>query len=259
MLVHLAPAPVVARVATTTALVRPDVFGYLARDLAVADYLARAGVPVVRPSDQVPPGPHRLGGWVVSFWEYVVVRPGQVSPPARVAALLADLHEVLRGYAGDLPSVPPLEMAALTAYLRRRGGYDPSALDELDLAAARVVTSLDGESAPVQPLHGDAHSGNLLATDRGPLWTDFEDTWRGCVGWDLACLAESRRPEGRAAARLYPVPPEVDWRPYRAARRLQLVAWWLLLGARVPRYRPEALRRLASWRADPLVTRPSDG
>jgi thiamine kinase-like enzyme len=40
----------------------------------------------------------------------------------------------------------------------------------------------------MQPLHGDAHEGNLLPTTRGLLWTDWEDTFRGPVEWDLASI-----------------------------------------------------------------------
>jgi hypothetical protein len=49
LIVHLAPAPVVARVATTTGLVRRG-DAWLAREVAVAGHLARAGAPVVAPT-----------------------------------------------------------------------------------------------------------------------------------------------------------------------------------------------------------------
>ena len=41
VIVHLPPAPVVARVATTTALVRPDAGAWLKREIAVAGFLAK--------------------------------------------------------------------------------------------------------------------------------------------------------------------------------------------------------------------------
>jgi aminoglycoside/choline kinase family phosphotransferase len=39
---------------------------------------------------------------------------------------------------------------------------------------------------PRRPLHGDAHTGNVLNTASGPQWLDFEDVWAGPVEWDLA-------------------------------------------------------------------------
>lgn len=56
VIVHLSPAPVVARVATTTALVRPEAGAWLEREITVAGFLAERGVAVVPPSDELPPG-----------------------------------------------------------------------------------------------------------------------------------------------------------------------------------------------------------
>jgi len=70
LLVHLAPAPVVARVATLTAFSRTDPFAWLRREAEVADFAARYGGPVVPPADVtmagVDPGPHRCAGFAVS-------------------------------------------------------------------------------------------------------------------------------------------------------------------------------------------------
>lgn len=41
---------------------------------------------------------------------------------------------------------------------------------------------------PMQPLHGDSHSGNVLNTAQGVLWTDWEDTFWRPIEWNLACL-----------------------------------------------------------------------
>src|SRR4029079_5620140 len=67
VLVHLRPAPVVARVAGTIRWARPGT-DWQGRELAVAVFLAGAGAPVVGPSDEVPPGPHEHEGRVLSFW-----------------------------------------------------------------------------------------------------------------------------------------------------------------------------------------------
>jgi hypothetical protein len=117
VVVHLAPAPVVARVATLTRLLRPDVARHLGREVAVAGALAAAGAPVVPPSDLLPPGPHEHDGTVLSFWTYVRVLPEAVTP-AEVAGALTELEGPL-GALADAPSdaelAPWLELRRLHA------------------------------------------------------------------------------------------------------------------------------------------------
>jgi thiamine kinase-like enzyme len=64
----------------------------------------------------------------------------------------------------------------------------------LRLLHDRLVSSIDVlKEFPFQPLHGDAHPGNLLNTTLGLLWTDWEDTFRGPVEWDLASIIWNSR------------------------------------------------------------------
>ncbi|KWX09381.1 hypothetical protein TR74_09945, partial [Carbonactinospora thermoautotrophica] len=105
--VHLRPAPVVARVATTTALVRPDPLASLQRELAVAGFLAGRGAPVVPSSDELPPGPYRYDGLAVSFWRFVACGPDRTPRPDQAGRLLAELHTALRDYPGALPYLAP--------------------------------------------------------------------------------------------------------------------------------------------------------
>lgn len=41
-----------------------------------------------------------------------------------------------------------------------------------------------------QPLHGEPHPGNVLSTENGPLFIDFETCCRGPVEFDLAHAPE---------------------------------------------------------------------
>ena len=65
LLVHLAPAPVVIRVATFTAFIRHDPLPWLQREVSLATYLADAGASVVPPSGEIAPGPHLLDAGAV--------------------------------------------------------------------------------------------------------------------------------------------------------------------------------------------------
>ncbi|HWC81880.1 MAG TPA: aminoglycoside phosphotransferase family protein [Pseudonocardiaceae bacterium] len=230
LLVHLSPAPVVVRVATVTASVRPGVSANLARDVALATFLAESGAPAVPPSDLLPPGPHERDGHTMTFWRYLEHEPDHQFAPAEFAALLADLHPVLARYPGELPSAPPIEpplLAAVPATPERRA--------ELVAEVGEVLAALRTGELPVQPLHGDAHPGNVLWTRDGPVWNDFEDAWCGPVAWDLACMLGSGRLDGRAALAAYPgAPSESDLGVPLRARQLQAELWTLLMAERFP-------------------------
>src|SRR6202035_1645105 len=70
VLVHLKPAPVIARVMTGTAMLHGDVERWLAREVAVGTFLGERGL-AVAPSDLLAPGPHEHEGLWMTFWEFV--------------------------------------------------------------------------------------------------------------------------------------------------------------------------------------------
>ncbi len=253
VLVHLTPTPIVARVAAVTARVRPDVAVTLAKDLALAEWLAGEGAPVAPPSGELPAGPHHHSGRCLTFWTFVAHDREHVFRPAEVGPLLADLHALLRGYPGELPTVPPLDVPDVLAMLRSAGAWSLSERDRVALTtdADRVTDELLTAAPESVPLHGDAHPGNLLSTPTGPVWTDFEDAWRGPIGWDLACLAGTGRLDGWAAVASYPgAPDRAALAPFVAARRLQYLAWSLAFLERfpTPQRHADVAARLAAWR-----------
>ncbi len=228
VVVHLAPAPVVARVATLTPLLRPDVARPFGREVAVAAALAAAGAAVVAPSDLLPPGPHVHDGLTLSFWTHVEVLPRAPSP-AEAAVALAELHEVLAGLpvTGD-PLDTPLDDLAVFGERAGDRGVAPASrarmAEELEALRPRLT-------GPVRALHGDAHPGNLLATPQGWRWTDLEDTCAGPVAWDLACLRLTSRLDGRAALDAVGGPSDAELAPWLELRRLHQRAWTTVVRA----------------------------
>jgi aminoglycoside phosphotransferase (APT) family kinase protein len=172
VLVHLRPFPLVARASSGRPL-QPE--ERVANELAVAGHAARAGAPVVPPSDLLDPGPHRHGGHVVAFWHYV--EPGGEVDPRAAGEGLRAIHEALAGYDRELPELHTADTGNLLATL------EPSA----DVEFLRELASRPIGGA-VQAIHGDAHLGNCLP---GPLWHDFETGCRGPREFDLAALALS--------------------------------------------------------------------
>jgi hypothetical protein len=192
VLVHLRPAPVVARVAGSIAAVRPG-DEWLRRELAVAGQLAAAGAPVVAPSAELPPGPHHHEGRILSFWTFVPER-GEPTDPA-------DAHEALRGFRGALPVLGHLtEAEALLARLAAEETLDPATADALYTRVGEIAALMRSLRSPVQPLHGDAHLRNVINGPAGPLWNDWEDTCLGPVHWDAACLLAAARVTGTGEA-----------------------------------------------------------
>jgi hypothetical protein len=198
VLVHLAPAPVVARVPTgTIAAFRPGT-AWLAREVAVAGHLTRRGAPVVAPSAEVDPGPHVHDGLPVTFWAHVP--PADAPLDARAAGRgLRECHEALADFPGDLPDHAIFhEARAVLARLAADGTLAPADAALAEPVGAALAARIVALDVPVQPLHGDAHLGNVIQGAGGPLWNDFEDTHIGPRAWDLACL-HAGRPEAAAA------------------------------------------------------------
>lgn len=155
--VRLQPSPVVTRVVTIGRELRPDPLPWLEREVAVGQFLARSQARIVPPWHE--PGPHLAYGLEVSLWHWVEHRPGAVSG-ALFATMLGELHTALAMYDGDLPPlVGPLTDIS-TALRVSRDPVLHRVADELVPAAL---------AWPRRPLHGDAHTGNVLLTPDGPL------------------------------------------------------------------------------------------
>lgn len=195
VLVHLKPAPVVARVMTGTAVLHDDPEEWLAREVAVGAFLAGTGL-AVAPSDLLPPGPHERDGMWMTMWEFVPHDEDALPPgPGELGRSLRALHAALAGFRGDLPPLHGIRdwLERLLGELRRDDvGRLRSRLEALTPAVFE-------SSLPAQAIHGDASVSNLLRTDRGLLWNDLEDVCRGPVEWDVAGLLSGRSPEFTAA------------------------------------------------------------
>jgi aminoglycoside phosphotransferase (APT) family kinase protein len=232
--VHLHPAPVVARVATTTPLLRPEITRPLGREVALATALTAVGAAVVGPSALLPPGPHQHDGLTLSFWRHVEVLPERPSA-AEAGAALGELHDALAGlpslWAGS-PLDTPLDDLAVFAVRGAELGADPALVDRTAELVARLRPLLTG---PGTTLHGDTHPGNLLRTRDGWVWADLEDTSRGPLAWDLSCLRRTGRLDGRAALDALPnAPSDAELAPFLSLRALHAAAWWYVHAVRVP-------------------------
>lgn len=208
IVVHLAPAPVVARVPHVTASGRdrPDVS--LARELAIVGHLDRCGIPTTAPSSELPAGPHRLddGRWV-SFVEHVELAPVADHDAARVGETLVEVIDATAGMAdpaGLFDRSLAAEADVSLALLEGR-------IDEAD---RRVLIELRAETmmaapAGAQVVHADPHRRNVGRRPDGALvWFDFDDAVRDSPLVDLATLHHSWPEAGAVACRRMGIDPD---------------------------------------------------
>jgi hypothetical protein len=186
VLVRLDPAPIVARVMARHGSRQ---LSRATQSLRLAAWLADRGGQVARPTRDPDPGPHLLGQLPVTLWELVQVE-GRVEP-ADAGRSLRALHELARGYGGELSGGGPLVETRATA--TQVGAAAPMesrrVLTALDMIEARLP---DLSGLPVQAIHGDAHLWNVLPTRTGLRWADWEESWRGPIAWDIASLEHRR-------------------------------------------------------------------
>jgi hypothetical protein len=259
LVVHLAPTPVVAHVATTMALVRPDLLPGLARELEVAAFLKHQGAPVASPSKEIDPGPHVFDGYAITFWENVAHDPGDAVSLNEALPLLQELHRVLEGYPGQLPYLTPVleKIPRWLRYLQANRGLLSMDMMMLREAHWRLAETLSMPHSRSQALHGNAHIRHLLRTPAGLQWNGFEDVCRGPIAWDVVSLGWGAHSESSAssietALKTYDgAGGGWSWEalvPYIEARELQGVVWLQVLALRFPEHRQRANQLLEAWR-----------
>ena len=246
LVLHLAPHDLVARVAMATSMVRVGM-EWLAREVEVSRFLDARGVPVTRPLEHG--GPFEREGLVISLWHREDVG-GELD--ARLAgARLADAHRALADLAHDRVPVWGgwIEARAVLERARASSVRESTVMDRAELARVerawergeRIVESARARTASFQPVHGDAHLRNVLATARGVVWTDWEDAFVGPVEWDLACmrsrlelLGEEREPiEAACAGYDHPLDGGL-LSELVLCRNLQVIPWLAVFAERDP-------------------------
>ena len=238
VLVHLRPAPLVARVSSGA----PGAgSGDVAVELEVAGHAVRRGAPVVQPTDLFDPGPHEHGGHVLGFWRFVDTH-GELDPAAAGRGLRA-VHDALADFDGELPRCERRHQVETMLAALEPG------------ADAEVLRELASRELPAgQALHGDAGLSNCMQSARGPVWHDFETACCGPREYDLAAVVLHNRWDAEDPARRAALD---GYRPYdedilEAALPVYgawIAASWLTSAARRPGLMPRADRLVAYLRS----------
>lgn len=250
-IIHLFPSAVVARVATIPSTVRQG-DGWFAREMAIARYLAAADTPIIPPSSDIDPGLHQHLGLVLSFWKFVEILE-QPFDPYQAGQALRTCHQVLKTFPGELPTLALLSEARQLLVQSVATAFPPDDADLMMQIGERSHQRLS--HVPMQPIHGDSHSGNVLNTVQGVLWTDWEDTFVGPIEWDLACLVAAPHVFGtdleKAEAALQGYGDAIDPEILEdciAARIFIEVVWYVILQQQRPSAERQApLEQRLAW------------
>ena len=163
----------------------------LVREHAVASALGSVGAPCATPIAGIAPMLDDQTGFTVTLWERLDHDPSRLPSPEVIGASLLELHHGLARYDGDLPPFTvSLDLARVTLW----DDQQMSALPEPDRSLLRseydrLTGDLRSRGYAEQPLHGEAHDRNVLATPAGLRWIDLEGACTGPLEWDLAFLA----------------------------------------------------------------------
>jgi hypothetical protein len=257
VLVHLKPAPVVARVMTATAVLHDDAEQWLAREVAVGAFAAERSDLVVPPTDILPPGPHEQDGLWMTLWKFVP-HDAQAPPPEprQLGRSLRRLHAVLADFPGDLAPLRETRdwLERLLAELRPSSSLTQQDIDRLRSELDALTPAVFESSLPAQALHGDASMSNLLRTESGPVWIDLEDVCAGPVAWDISGLVTSARARGQSAKFIEEVLAAYgergieDLEAFLEAHALYEIVWQAFEARRRPRAMKRVAPSLAHWR-----------
>lgn len=234
VLVHLRPAPVVARVMTGTVVLHDAPRQWLEREVSVLSFLAPSGL-AVAPSALIAPGPYEQDGLWMVFCEWLPqerVRE-RCNDAAGLGWALARLHDELLTFSGDLGDLGDVreDIARLHELLRPTATLSEEMIESLGGRLRAFDDVVFRSSLPTQALHGDVSVSNLLHTPRGLVWNDFEDTFRGPVHWDVAGYVMSFRDRGagagfvRRALDAYGWDDEQELAPFIGAQEIYYEIW----------------------------------
>ncbi len=180
-------ADVVARVLLDAG---DNAYAMLALGRDVSHYLAEHGAPVTRPTTRPDAGPHQVDGHCVTFWCYEPIAASRVDVN-QAASALKHVHRELRDFPGELPHFWDSMETTYQSLLSPAGRQFLSVQDHGFLVDVfdqfQHLRSLSKDV--LRPLHGGCHLANVINTERGHLWLDFDSVCEGPIEWDLTCFA----------------------------------------------------------------------
>lgn len=230
-----------------------------AREVAIGRWLSRTHVPVARPLGIEQPV--IVDGHAVTFWEEI---------PEPTDATIEDLARTLRSlHSLATDEVPePVQLLELEPFERTEVRIESAPIPDKQRVALRAVFAelVDAWQTvsfelPRGPIHGDAHTSNLLRGSDGRLaLIDLEDTCIGPREWDLAMMGTYAKSLGWIDAATYAQFVEIygydvtaspSFPTLRRIRELRMTSWMAQL-ATDPKVAAQVEHRVACLLDDDL-------
>jgi phosphotransferase family enzyme len=184
LVLHLLPSDIVARVASVAH------FASAALEIDLATQLA--GCPIAGIDPRVAPRVFVGDDFEITFWEHFEPVPARTVPAAEYMGALVSLHAGLRRAAISAPHVRDRIVSTLEFVTSRDLTPDLADNDRTLLTSTMrdLGESIVAQATPEQLLHGEPHPWNLLDTNRGVQFIDFENTCLGPLEYDLAWVPD---------------------------------------------------------------------
>jgi aminoglycoside phosphotransferase (APT) family kinase protein len=184
LVLRLLPSDVVARVASVAH------FASAALEIDLATQLA--GCPIAGNDPRIAPRVFVGDDFEITFWEHFEPVPARTVPAAEYVGALVSLHAGLRRADLAAPHVRDRIVSTLGFVANRDETPDLADKDRKMLTSTLgdLGDSIVAPATPEQLLHGEPHPWNLLDTNRGVRFIDFENTCLGPLEYDLAWVPQ---------------------------------------------------------------------
>jgi hypothetical protein len=184
LVLRLLPSDVVVRVASEAH------FASAALEIELATQLA--GCPIAGIDPRVPSQVFLSDDFEITFWEHFELAPARTVPAAEYVGALVSLHAGLRSADLAAPHVRDRIVSTLVFVASRDDTPDLAEEDRALLTRTMrdLGESIVGRAAVEQLLHGEPHPWNLLDTNRGVRFIDFENASVGPLEYDLAWVPD---------------------------------------------------------------------
>ncbi len=159
-------------------------------EVEFAETIAKLGIPSIQPSYKFNSAILKAGDYTSTVWKRLEKDTERVNAQ-QFGKLLHDIHLKLRGEPPELLKLERIDPLAKIRSRLNRLSHDKILDDKKNelllsyLSRCEVIWSNFQSELPNQPIHGDAHTGNVILSNGIAHICDFDCCCIGPIEWDL--------------------------------------------------------------------------